>query len=83
MAQQLQKRGFYQIIENILEICIQRTGEPQVIEKANLSYTVWNRYKDFLVRERFIKVKDKTVVTTDKGLAYLKNFRDTIEFLFK
>jgi predicted transcriptional regulator len=78
------KRSESEIIAQILYSAEKEAKKTQLLYDANISYTHFIKYFNFLLEKNFIKVKDqnlnrKIYKTTDKGEHFLKDINNVLE----
>lgn len=71
-------RNEYEIIATMLQIAWGGATKTQIMYGSNLSYELLIKYLQTLARSGFIEIeKEKRLYkTTNKGMSYLKVFRD-------
>ncbi len=73
------KRSRYQIISQILEVCIGGANKTQIVYQANMNFKNASLYIDSLIDNGMINVKQgkkKVYETTEKGIGFLKNIKE-------
>lgn len=78
------KRSESEIIAQILYSAEKEAKKTQLLYDANISYTHFIKYFNFLLEKKFIKVKDQNhnriiYQTTDKGEHFLKDINNILE----
>ena len=68
-------RSRMDVIECILEKTIGGSEKAQVMHQCNLTNDKFQVYLDFLLSEGFIREVKESIETTEKGLAFLKDYR--------
>ncbi len=81
------KRSKFEIIKDILEVIKNRNGKikpTHILYKSNLSYGMMEEYLNELIKKDFVvenkNPKGKTYSITDKGHAYLDQYKMIAEF---
>ena len=69
-----QARSWMDVIECILEKMIGGPEKAHVMHQCNLTNDKFQVYLDFLLSCRFIREVKGTTETTEKGLAFLKDY---------
>jgi len=70
-------RNRFQITQAILQIARDGSRKTRIMNRANLSFKLLEKYLTTLVRAGLLKVKEaerKTYTTSEKGLQFLKEF---------
>lgn len=69
-------RSMHRIIATLLEVCEQRTKRTHVIYKVNLSHSMLLEYVELAIKNGLIEEMpdDRSLLTTEKGRAYLEHF---------
>jgi predicted transcriptional regulator len=78
------KRSESEIIAQILYSAEKEAKKTQLLYDANISYTHFIKYFNFLLEKNFIKVKEQSLnrkiyKTTDKGEHFLKDINNVLE----
>jgi predicted transcriptional regulator len=78
------KRSESEIIAQILYSAEKESKKTQLLYDANISYTHFIKYFNFLLEKNFIKAKDqnlnrKVYQTTDKGEHFLQDINNVLE----
>ena len=78
------KRSESEIIAQILYSAEKEAKKTQLLYDANISYTHFIKYFNFLLEKKFLKVKDQNhnriiYQTTDKGEHFLKDINNILE----
>lgn len=68
-------RSWMNVIECILEKMTGGSEKAHVIHQCNLTNGKFQVYLDFLLSEGFVGKVKETTETTEKGLAFLKDYR--------
>ena len=68
-------RSWMDVIECALEKMIGGSEEAHVMHQCNLTNDKFQVYLDFLLSEGFIREVKETTETTEKGIAFLKDYR--------
>jgi predicted transcriptional regulator len=82
----LVKRSKYQIISQILEICIGGAGKTEVVYQANLNFRNAGLYIDSMINSGLLSIKQENgrkYETTEKGLKFLENLKTMDDCLSK
>jgi predicted transcriptional regulator len=77
------RRGSFEIIFQILNLCRQGKGKTGIMYQTNLSYKQCKRYVDDLLSRRLIWLNDGKYVTTLKGKRLLELYSQISEVLEK
>ena len=78
------KRSESEIIAQILYSAEKESKKTQLLYDANISYTHFIKYFNFLLEKKFIIAKDQTLnrkvyQTTDKGEHFLQDINNVLE----
>ncbi len=78
------KRSESEIIAQILYSAEKEAKKTQLLYKANICYTHFTKYFNFLIEKEFIKIKDqnhagKIYQTTEKGEHFLKDINNVLK----
>lgn len=73
MKSETMKRSKYQIISEILEICISGANKTKVVYQANLNFRTVNPYLEELIRNHLIDLEQHEYITTSDGISLLEN----------
>ena len=78
------KRSESEIIAQILYSAGEEAKKTQLLYKANISYTHFIKYFNFLLDKQFIEVKNGKTVgkvyhTTEKGEHFLENINNVLQ----
>ena len=78
------KRSESEIIAQILHSAEKEAKKTQLLYNANISYTHFTKYFNFLLKKEFIKAKDqknngKIYKTTEKGEHFLKDINQVLQ----
>ena len=78
------KRSESEILAQILYTAEGNAKKTQLLYKANISYTHFTKYFNFLLDKQFIEVKDgkpvgKIYHTTEKGEHFLENINNVLQ----
>ncbi len=78
------KRSESEIIAQILYSAEKESKKTQLLYDANISYTHFIKYFNFLLEKKFIKAKDqnlnrKVYQTTDKGEHFLQDINNVLQ----
>lgn len=81
------KRSESEIIAKILYSAEKETKKTQLLYNANISYTHFTKYLNFLLEKEFIKVKNqknnrKIYQTTEKGDHFLKDINNVLQQIY-
>jgi predicted transcriptional regulator len=79
-----ERRTTVKLMVVILEIALKGAGKTEIVYKANLNFRRVQKYLDFLVGKGLISVssnKRKKYRTTEKGKAFIKRYRETVELI--
>jgi len=68
-------RSWMDVIECILEKIIGGSEKTRVMHQCNLTNDKFQVYLDFLLSYGFVTELQETIETTEKGLAFLKDYR--------
>jgi len=69
-------RSWMDVIECILEKTIGGSEKVHVMHQCNLITNKFQVYLDFLLSEGFIREVEQSIETTEKGLSFLKDYRN-------
>ncbi len=72
------KRSKYQIIEQILGICVGGACKTKIVYQANLNFRTINPYIDLLTKNGLIKTnpgRNISYETTNRGMKLMENFK--------
>lgn len=79
------RRGYFQIMCDILNVAMDGVLKTELMHKANLSYTQLEDYIETLQRLKMLKTslrgKMKVYITTDKGITFIDKVRRIKEYL--
>jgi predicted transcriptional regulator len=79
------KRCKEEIIEDILELCIEPASKSKIVHQGNLNFSTVNPYIDRLVSAGFLKILGGTYPimykTTPKGMEMLEHIKGTMDYL--
>ena len=80
------KRSESEIIAQILYSAEKEAKKTQLLYKANISYTHFTKYFNFLIEKEFIKIKDqnytgKIYKTTEKGQHLLESINKLLKYV--
>ncbi len=78
------RRSSFGILAEILEIAKRGAGKTNIMYSANLSFAQANNYLSFLLDRNLLKLFETSRAaykTTDKGLRYLRQYKEIIELL--
>ena len=70
------RRSRLETINVILTISVHGIKKTHIMYRANLSYRQLEKYVELLVSKQLLAKQGDAYVTTDKGFAYIKEFRD-------
>lgn len=76
------RRGKFEIIGEILSLTTEPSAKTSVVYRANLNFSIVNRYLDLLLRNGLVRVtggSSKKYQITEKGLEFLDAFRNLKE----
>jgi predicted transcriptional regulator len=79
-----EKRSAVNLMVDILKIALKGAGKTEIVYKANLNFKQVRKYLDFLLEKGLIAVssnKRKKYRTTEKGKAFIKRYRETVELI--
>jgi predicted transcriptional regulator len=74
-------RSWMDVVECILEKTIGGSTKTHVIRRCNLTSDKFQVYLDFLLSWGFIREVEQGIETTEKGLAFLRDYRRLGTFL--
>ncbi len=80
------RRSRYQIISQILEICIGGASKTRIVYQANLNFRTVNQHIDILTNSGMLNVKQGSNIiyeTTEKGTKFLKSIKEVNNNLSK
>ncbi len=72
------KRSKYQIISQILDICVGGACKTKIVYQANLNFRTINPYIDLLTKNGLIKAnmgRNVSYETTNRGMKLMEDFR--------
>ena len=73
------RRGRFEIIYEILTLCLRPVQKTYIMYQANLSYAQLQRYLDYLVKVSLLEMKnvneEDLYVATEKGLDLIEKFK--------
>lgn len=77
------KRNELEILEEMLSLATKEVKKTRLMYEANLSYTLCNKYLDFLLEKKFLGEKfgnpsGKVYYTTEKGKKFHENIKDIL-----
>jgi predicted transcriptional regulator len=81
------KRSESEILAQILYSAENDTKKTRLLYEANISYTHFIKYLNFLIEKEFIKVKEKNPAekvyqTTEKGKHFLKDINNVLQQIY-
>ncbi len=72
------KRSKYQIISQILDICVGGACKTKIVYQANLNFRTINPYIDLLTKNGLIKTsmgRNVSYETTNRGMKLIEDFK--------
>jgi predicted transcriptional regulator len=72
------KRSKYQIISQILDICVGGACKTKIVYQANLNFRTINPYIDLLTKNGLIKAslgRNVSYETTNRGMKLIEDFK--------
>jgi predicted transcriptional regulator len=72
------KRSKYQIISQILDICVGGACKTRIVYQANLNFRTINPYIDLLTKNGLIKTtmgRNVSYETTNRGMKLIEDFK--------
>jgi len=75
------KRSRFEIISEILKICIAGARKTEIVYRANLNFKMLSRYLAELMRCGFIEERDGLFYTTDSGRLFLKKLDEALQLI--
>ena len=75
------KRNFLEINAEILRIALHVAKKTHVVYQANLNFKILQEYLDKMSGAGLITYKNGEIKTTDKGVAYLRQYSDFIKLV--
>jgi predicted transcriptional regulator len=72
MQERKKKRSREEIISQILEACCEGTSKTALANKAELNFANANAYLKILIKNKMVKVKKGSYITTSKGVQILE-----------
>jgi len=77
----IKKRSNYEIIAEILKICMGGARKTRIVYQANLNFKMLNNYLAKLKKCGFIEERDSLIYTTDRGNLFLSNLREALRLI--
>ena len=79
------KRTRFEIINDILLLCLTPTHKTHILYKCNLGYEQLDKYLDLLVSNILLKYfsKDRKYKITEQGRGFIKRYKRLTSFLSK
>jgi len=79
------RRGRFEIIHDILTLCLKPVQKTYIMYQANLSYTQLQKYLEYLVQIQLLEVRnveeDTLYAVTEKGLNLIENYKKLLNIL--
>ena len=79
------RRGRFEIIHDILTLCLKPVQKTYIMYQANLSYTQLQKYLEYLVQTELLELKsieeDVLYLVTEKGLNLIENYKKLLNIL--
>ena len=79
------RRGRFEIIHDILTLCLKPVQKTYIMYQANLSYTQLQKYLEYLVQIQLLEVRnveeDTLYAATEKGLNLIENYKKLLNIL--
>lgn len=79
------RRGRFEIIQDILTLCLKPVQKTYIMYQANLSYTQLQKYLEYLVQIQLLEVRnveeDTLYAVTEKGLNLIQNYKKLLNIL--
>ena len=69
------KRDRLSIVADILEVANSGSSKTRIMFRANLSFSLLEKYLDVVVRSGFVEVQDGKYMLTERGREFLVRFR--------
>lgn len=72
---QAERRGRHEMVASVLSICKQPVNRNRIMHAGNFSSHTTRSYLELVLKAGLVElVKDGTIVTTAKGIAYLERY---------
>jgi len=81
-----ERRSDVKIMVEMLNITLNGARKTEIVYKANLNFRQVQKYLDFLIGKGLMELnvsrgKKKSYRTTEKGKAFIKRYRETVELI--
>jgi len=75
------KRSSFEIISEILKICMGGARKTEIVYQANLNFKILHKYLAKLRKCGFIEERKGLIYTTSRGSLFLSNIREALRLL--
>ena len=73
------RRNNMDISADILRLSIDGARKTSIVYKANLNFTLVEKYLKRLIENGLLRASDKLFITTPKGTRFIEQYRDLID----
>jgi len=75
------KRSKFEIISEMLKICIEGARKTEIVYRANLNFKMLNEYLAELKRCGFTEERNGLIYTTDKGRIFIEKLDEALQLI--
>ena len=75
------KRSRFEIIMDILKICMGGAGKTEIVYRGNLNFKMLKNYLAELEKRGLIEERNSLIYTTDSGRLFLKKLDEALQLI--